>query len=285
MIPAQFDYVAAHSVEHAIGLLQQHGDGAKILAGGHTLLPVLKLRMAAPEILIDIGKLSELKGIAVRPDRISIGALTTHGAIARSADIQRHFPVLPEAAEQIADPLVRNRGTIGGSLVNADPSADWPALMLALNADMLLIGPAGERRIPAQEFFIGMFTSATAPDEILARIDIPMLPAVTRSTYLKFRHPASGYAVAGVACIWSAHDRVCTECRIAVTGVADRPFRALALERACIGKRNDRAALEELVALVTDGVEVLSDGFADRDYRANLVRVLTLRAMQKVAML
>lgn len=283
MIPARFDYIAAQSVRHATELLKQYGDGAKILAGGHTLLPVLKLRMAAPEILIDIGKLAELKGIAPGPGKISIGALTTHGEIARSDTLKKYLPLMTEAAEQIADPLVRNRGTIGGSLVNADPSADWPAIMLALNARMRLVNGTQERQVAVEDFFVGMFTSATRPDELLAQIDIPVLPVDAQSTYLKFRHPASGYAVAGVACVWVSEHGVCRDCRIALTGVAEQPFRAHAVERALIGKRTSRADIEESVALVTSGIDVLSDGFADQDYRSNLARVLTLRALQKVA--
>src|SRR5438093_6772882 len=199
MTRAAFDYVRASSLTQAIDLLRDDPDGTKLLAGGHTLLPALKLRLASPELLIDIGGIAELKGIEITETGIRIGALATHAELFPSEPLYRELPVFRRAATLIADPQVRNRGTIGGSLANADPAADWPAVVVALQAEVEIAGPNGLRRVAARDFFVDIFSTVLEGDEILAGIHVPRPQAGTRFIYRKIRHPASGFAVVGIA--------------------------------------------------------------------------------------
>lgn len=224
MIPASFDYIRATSLSHAIGLLHADPDTRKLVAGGHTLIPTLKLRLASPSLLIDIGGIDELKGIEVG-DVIKIGALTTHAQLHASEALRDVLPIFHQAADLIADPQVRNRGTIGGSLSNADPAADWPAVVVALKAELEIEGPKGRRRIDARDFFVDIFTTALEADEILSAVHIRRPNAGTDFRYRKIRHPASGYAVVGVAVGIRQINGTVSEPMIGITGAfakADR---------------------------------------------------------------
>lgn len=279
MIPYPVDYVRATSVSHALALLSSVPE-AKLLAGGHSLVPLMKLRLASASKLIDIGKLPELLGIDVSTDHISIGSATTHARLEQDSRLAAIAPLIPLAAQLIADPTVRNRGTIGGSLVNADPSADWPAIMLALDAELEVAGNQGVRRIPADSFFVGFMASALEPGEILTRIRIP-LPAPQRVAYRKFRHPASGYAVAAAAVALHGADGAYTGARIGMTGVAETAFRALAAE-AQIGENfsGSQADIARVVDLAFADITALEDNFADSEYRIQLAKVMLKRALE-----
>jgi aerobic carbon-monoxide dehydrogenase medium subunit len=205
MIPASFDYVRTTSLAEAVALLQKDTDGSKLVAGGHTLIPTLKLRLASPALLIDIRGIDELKGIEFA-DRIRIGALTTHAELLASEPLRNVLPIFHQAADQIADPQVRNRGTIGGSLANADPAADWPAVVVALKGELELAGPEGRRRVAAEDFFVDIMTTALEPGEVLVAVHLSRPDPATQFRYRKIRHPASGYAVVGVAVALRLHD-------------------------------------------------------------------------------
>ena len=221
MIPALFDYVRATSLAHAVGLLERDPDRSKLVAGGHTLIPTLKFRLASPALLIDIGGIDELKGIEVA-DRIRIGALTTHAELLASESLRKVLPIFRQAADLIADPQVRNRGTIGGSLANADPAADWPAVVIAVNAELELASPTGRRHVAAKDFFVDLMTTALEPGEVLVAIRIPYPKAGAQFRYRKIRHPASGYAVVGVAVALCLQDGAVAEATIGITGAVRR---------------------------------------------------------------
>ncbi|MEM7380664.1 MAG: xanthine dehydrogenase family protein subunit M [Bacteroidota bacterium] len=265
MIPSKFDYIKVDSVDQAIELLDQHGWEAKILAGGHSLIPAMKLRLNNPSILIDISGIGELNSITEKEDEIHIGANCTHKAIAYSDLVQKHLGLLADAAKTIGDIQIRNRGTLGGSLAHADPSADYPAVVLACNATIEVQGKNGSRSIAATDFFQGTFTTALEGDEIITSI---RFPKVSHGNYQKFYQSASRFAVVGVAVVKEGND-----VRVGVTGVSDAPYRATAVEEAYSGNAD---AAEHAV----DGVEVMSDHFADSDYRAHLARVFVRRALE-----
>ncbi len=284
MIPSEFDYIKAGSVQEALSLLQQHGDDAKVLAGGHSLIPLLKLRLASPAVLVDISGIKELKGVQQKGDMITIGALTTHGDLESDSSLKGSFPILSEAATVIGDPMVRNRGTFGGSLAHADPAGDWPAVALALNATMHIAGQNGERTAPADEFFIDILTSDIQPGELLTAIDLPIPSGKVGQSYQKFAHPASGYAVVGVAAVVTLDDAGnCSAARVAVTGAGAKAVRLTDVEDALVGK----ALTEENVAAATQNVggEImyLGDIYASEEYREHLVRVFAKRAVLAAA--
>jgi carbon-monoxide dehydrogenase medium subunit len=278
MIPYDFEYVRPTTVADALALLSDHPD-AKLLAGGHSLLPIMKLRLARPSMLIDITHVPELGRIEVNDDFALIGAGVTHAELGADSQLQHSIALFGKVAEVIADPAVRNRGTIGGSLVNADPSADWPAAMLALEAEMEIVGPTGSRRVPAASFFEGVMASAVQPDELLTRVTVPVL---TESVcgYRKFRHPASGYAVAAAAVVLRYEGEHCIGGRIGITGVADAPFNARAAETLLSAGFDGRLEqIREIAAVAVDGVTALEDGFADSAYRLQLAQVMVQRAL------
>ncbi|MGO4328155.1 xanthine dehydrogenase family protein subunit M [Cupriavidus sp. 2TAF22] len=278
MIPYPFDYVRASSLPDALALLSGDAD-AKLVAGGHSLLPLMKLRLARPSLLVDIGRLPELKGVEIHQDHISIGSATTHAELESDSQLRALAPMFARVAGVIADPAVRNRGTIGGALANADPSADWPAAMLALEAEMELAGANGTRRVPAHAFFVGFMSSAVQPDEILARIHIPM-PAALRVGYRKFRHPSSGYAVAAAAVALRFAGSRCVGGTIGITGVADTAFRPYAAE-ALLGAGFTGGAddMDRIAMAAFAGVTPLTDSFADAAYRLQLGKVMLKRAL------
>jgi aerobic carbon-monoxide dehydrogenase medium subunit len=266
VIPAPFDYARPATLDEALGLLAKHGDDAKLLAGGHSLLPAMKLRLAQPRMVIDIGRLPELRGIRKEGEAIVLGALTTHDEIESSDLLKRECPLMPEVAATIGDVQVRNRGTIGGSVVHADPAADWPAAILALDADMEIAGPKGRRTVKAAEFFVDMLQTAVGPGEIL--ISIRVAATGRNVAYEKFAQKASGFAICGVAVAAG---------RIGITGVAAKAYRATKVEQAIAeGDRDPEAK-------VADGVDVLGDIHASAEFRAHLARVHTRRALQRAS--
>lgn len=285
MIPSAFEYSAPQSVEEALSALKTGGSGAKALAGGQSLLPILKLRLASPERVIDLGRIPALRRIDVNQDLISIGALVTHATIEDSTALRQVCPLLPEVAGCIGDRQVRNRGTIGGSLAHADPAADWPAAVLALDAELVAMSAGSiQRTIAAREFFKGLMKTALAPGELLVEIRIRP-PGAGGAAYQKVKQSASGFAIAGVAAVLEyAQDRVCKRARIAVTGVADHAFRAAAAEKAIEGKRLDERAIFDASQRATDGAEEpLSDLHASGEYRLHLARVHCARALRRAA--
>ena len=279
MIPAAFDYVRASSLTQAIDLLRDDPDGTKLLAGGHTLLPALKLRLAAPALLIDIGGLAELKGIEISETGIRIGALTTHAELFASELLNKEVPVFRQAASLIADPQVRNRGTIGGSLANADPAADWPAVVVALQAEVEIAGPNGLRRVAARDFFVDIFSTVLEGGEILASIHIPRPKPDMRFIYRKIRHPASGFAVVGVAVGVRLQHGVVAEISIGVTGAANHAFAGQHAADFLTGKTLSRDNIDQAAKLLSETTECLSDRYASAEYRANLIRIETTRGL------
>lgn len=281
MIPAPFGYVRATSLSHAIALLQDDPDGSKLIAGGHTLIPTLKLRLASPALLIDIRTVEELKGIDIG-ERIRIGALTTHAELLACGSLHEILPIFRQAADIIADPQVRNRGTIGGSLANADPAADWPAVIIALNAELQIAGPKGRRRVAARDFFVGIFTTLTDPSEVIAAIHIPHPLAGTQFRYRKIRHPASGYAVVGVALAICTQGGVVTHASIGITGAAAHAFAAEAATQFLTGKPLTRGNIDEAARLACEPAEYLSDHYASSAYRQHLARTEVARALASI---
>ena len=266
MIPAQFDYIAAESASHAIGLLAEHGDDAKVLAGGHSLLPMMKLRLATPELLVDIGGLDELAGVSLDGDDLVVGATTRHADLAASELARAEAPLLAYAASQVGDPQIRHRGTIGGSLSHADPSADLPMALVALGGSVVLQGPSGTRSVGADDFFQGYFETALAPDELLTAVRIPRRPGVPWG-YQKFVRRANDWAIVGVAAIGG---------RIALANMGQKPLRATAAEEAVAAG----ASPAEAANLAAEGTSPGEDIHADREYRRHLARVLTRRALE-----
>ncbi len=269
MIPAQFDYIAAESAGHAIELLAEHGDDAKVLAGGHSLLPMMKLRLATPELLIDIGGLTELAGVGTDGADLVVGATTRHADLAASELVRTEAPLLAYAASQVGDPQIRHRGTIGGSLSHADPAADLPMALVALGGTVVLQGPAGIRTVGADDFFAGYFETALAPDELLTAVRIPRRPGVPWG-YQKFVRRANDWAIVGVAAI---------DGRIALANMGPTPLRATAAEDALAAGASPAEAAE----LAADGTSPGEDLHADREYRRHLARVLTRRALEHEA--
>jgi len=281
MIPAATEYVRAKSIEQAVRALRDKGPDARLLAGGHSLIPMMKLRMAAPQLLVDISAIDELQGVSVQGSELRLGAATTHAAIEHHAEVAEALPLVSEIARCIADPLVRNRGTIGGALSNADPSADWPVAALMFDAELDIASVRGTRVEAAANFFQGVYATSLAADELLTRVRLRIPEPGYGSAYEKIRHPASGYAVAGVAALVRARGGRILECRIAVTGVAAAPFRAKRLEAALKNCQTDSAEISRAAELVTSEVECLSDRYADAAYRAQLARTASIRAIKR----
>jgi carbon-monoxide dehydrogenase medium subunit len=277
MIPASFQYHRPASVAEALRLLAKHGDDAKVLAGGHSLLPAMKLRVSTPGHLIDIGHLENLKYIKKDGNYLVIGAATTHSMIESSAPVRRQAAALAQAAAVIGDPQVRNMGTIGGSLAHADPAADYPAAVLALGAQLKVRGPRKQRTIPAEEFFVDLYTTALEPGEIITEVRVPVVRA--GQAYAKFPHPASRFAVVGCAAVLAVKKGLCAQARVAFTGIAGAAFRDQGVEEALTGQALDEAAIAEAASRAADGRELLSDAFASEEYRRHLARVFARRAL------
>jgi carbon-monoxide dehydrogenase medium subunit len=279
-----FEYHAPSTVQEAISLLSQYGGEAKLLAGGHSLIPIMNLRLAQPKALIDIGKIPGLVGIREEGGSIVIGAMTTHWMIESSALLKEKVPILPEAAAVIGDVQVRNRGTIGGSLAHADPAGDFPAVAVALDMQLKAVGPKGERTLKAREFFVDILTTALQPDEILTEIRVPAFAARTGSAYEKFPNPASRYAIVGAAAVVTVDGNgVCQKAAVGLNGVTGKPVAAAGVEQALAGKRLNEQTIQEAAAKAADGLEPLGDIFASAPYRAHLARVYTKRALARAS--
>jgi len=284
MNPSEFAYQRAGSVEEAIALLQEHGDGAKLIAGGHSLLPILKLRLAEPDMLVDIGRIPELRGVQRTDAEIAIGALTTHHEIATDGQIQSALPLLSDAAARVGDRQVRNRGTIGGALAHADAAADYPAAILALDAAIVARGPRGERRIPAREFFLDFLTTALQPEEVLTEVRISLPPEGHGWSYQKLANQASGYAIVGVGTVIVLHDQgAVADVRVGVTGAAAVAWRAEATETALQGQRLQNDVIAAAADLVDGGIDYLDDLHGSAEYRRRVTRGLTRRAIVEAA--
>jgi aerobic carbon-monoxide dehydrogenase medium subunit len=283
MYPAQFEYHKASTVKEALDLLGKYKDEAKLLAGGHSLLPAMKLRLAQPKHLIDIGKVSGLSGVKEDGGTLVIGAMTTHYAIESSALLKSKCPLLPEVAGHIGDPMVRNMGTIGGSLAHADPAADWPAAAIALSADLVAEGPKGKRTIKADDFFKGLLTTALADDEILTEIRVPAAAANVKSAYVKFPHPASRFAVVGVAAVLTMDGGKVSKASIGITGAGSKAVRAKGVEAAITGKAADAASIQAAAEKGADGVDVQPDLQGSEEYKKHLLKVFSKRAIEAAA--
>jgi len=275
MIPNSFDYKRASSIQEAIGLLQ--GD-AKLLAGGHSLIPTLKLRLSQPDTVVDISRIAAIQGIREEGDHIIIGAGTTHGEIARSELIHSSCKVFANVAEEIGDIQVRNKGTIGGSLAHADPAADWPAIILACGASIVAESSNGKRTIQADDFFTGFYSTALAEGEIITEIKVPKISGDSKAAYLKFMQPASRFAVVGVAVVVAENG----SSKVAFTGVGESAFRDTAAEAAISGGLSEASIVDAGNAAV-ENVVVLSDHFASEEYRKHLAKVYLKRALKSLS--
>jgi carbon-monoxide dehydrogenase medium subunit len=278
--PAEFDYRRPASLDEAVGLLAENGD-ARALAGGHSLLPLMKLRLAAPATIVDIGRVPGLDRIDEQGDAITIGALATHASVAASEPVRSRCPVVAYTAGRIGDRQVRNRGTIGGSLAHADPGADYPTVMKAIGATINVIGPGGERPIPADDFVTGVFTTALQQGELVTSVRVPVIADGTGAAYVKHRHPASGYAVAAVAAVVNIVDGKCAQARVVVGGVTGTPVHATDAENAMIGIAPvDEAAIAEAAGRVESSLDgALGDPYASAEYRVQLAKVTARRAI------
>jgi aerobic carbon-monoxide dehydrogenase medium subunit len=281
MFPTSFEYHRANSVKEALAMLKQFGDDAKLLSGGHSLIPMMKLRLAQPSHLIDIGAVRELSGIKEEGGRVVIGGATVHAAVESSALVKQKLPLLAESASTIGDVQVRNRGTIGGSLAHADPAADYPAAVLALEGEMKLEGSGGARTIKAEDFFVDLLTTAMKPGEILTAVSFAPIAQGAGHAYIKHRQPASGFALVGVAALVTMKGNNFDKVRVGVTGLAAKAFRAKAVENALAGKARD--AIAAAAAHAPDGIDALADIHASADFRAELARVYTRRALEQAA--
>jgi aerobic carbon-monoxide dehydrogenase medium subunit len=284
MMPAAFDYMAPESLDDALAALNTRPEDAKILAGGQSLLALMKLRLANPKLVIDLRKIPALAEIREEGQQLIIGALTTHFQIESSPLVQKKCPLLRETARMIGDVQVRNRGTLGGSLTHADPAADWPAAILALAGELKLAHPQGDRWIGAGEFFLGPMTTAIAPTEILTAVRVPVAAGRSGVAYQKMAQQASGFAIVGVAVVVKLdQDTRCEEIGIGVTGLSEKPFRASAVEERLRGEKLTVKIIEAASAHTPDGIEPLEDLHASADYRAHLARIHTRRAIQEAA--
>ncbi len=282
MIPSEFEYYRAGSVEEALNLLAQKGPDAKILAGGHSLLPAMKLRFNSPGAVIDISGIGELSFIKEEGNSLAIGAGTTHGDIAKSTLLSEKIPMIVEAAAEIGDVQVRNKGTIGGSIAHADPAADWPASLLAGEAEIVLASASGERTVAAADFFQGLFTTDLGDSELITEIRLPIPDASTKSTYVKFEQPASRFAIVGCAASVTRSNGSCDKVRVAFTGVSSTPFRDQAVEQALEGQTPSDDNIEAAAEKAAMSAEVMGDHFASQEYRKHLAKVYARRALQAV---
>jgi carbon-monoxide dehydrogenase medium subunit len=281
MYPAAFEYHAPASVQEALGLLGKLGDDAKILAGGHSLIPMMKLRLAQPKHLIDLRKVQGLAGMREDKGAIAIGALTTHWQVESSPLLREKCPIVSDTASVIGDPAVRNLGTIGGSLAHADPAADMPATAIALGAEFVCEGPKGRRTVKVDEWFQGLMQTALSDKEILVEIRIPAWPAGSGGAYMKFPHPASRFAVVGAAAMVTLDGKgVCTRAGVGITGAGTKAVRAKGVEGGLTGKVLDQATIEAAAQKAADGVDVQADLQGSVEYKSHLCRVFARRAIE-----
>ena len=276
MVPASFEYHRPESLDAAVTLLAGLGDDARVLAGGHSLIPAMKLRLAQPTALVDLSAIGELRTIEERGGRLAIGAMATHGEILASTLLAKRCPIFPAAAHHIGDTQVRNLGTIGGSLVHADPAADWPAVILAVDAELEVAGPAGRRTIAAKDLFVDMLQTSLRAGEILCFVHVA--PTDAHVAYVKTDQKASGFALCGVA---ATVDRKAKRVRVGITGVAPVAYRATAVEQALEGGEISEESIADAASHAADTVDALSDIHASADFRAHLAQVNTARALRQ----
>jgi carbon-monoxide dehydrogenase medium subunit len=279
MIPAQFDYVRPASLDEAVQALADGGEDAKVIAGGQSLLPLLRLRLAYPDLLVDVGALRELRGVREEGDTLWIGALTTHAEVLRDPLVREHCGLLAEATGTVADPAVRHRGTIGGSLSHADPAGDLPAVAVALQATMIARGPGGDREITAGDFFDDYLTTSLVTGEILAGVRVPKLGPAWGYRYEKFHRTAQAWAIVGVAAVARRSNGHVAEARIGLTNMGPVPVRAHAVEEAAAGAEANRSALRAAAEHADEETQPPADLHGASDYRRHLARVLTARAL------
>lgn len=277
MIPARFDYHVAESVDHAIELLGQEGPDAKLLAGGHSLIPALRLRIARPSALVDLGRVGGLAGVTDDGTHLVVGALTTHAAVAADALVREHCAVVASTAAGIGDPQVRHRGTIGGTIAHGDPASDLPAVLLALGAEVVVRGAGGERTIPTSALFTGVFQTALAADEVLTAVRVPKLGASTGAAYVKLNRRAQDWATVGVAAVVNRDNGSIAGVSVALVNMAGTPIRATATEDALASG----ASLADAAAVVAQGAEPPSDHAASSAFRAHLAAVVARRALEQ----
>ncbi|MGH3938043.1 MAG: FAD binding domain-containing protein [Pseudonocardiaceae bacterium] len=282
MIPSSFDYVAATTVEEAVRVLAGAGEDAKVLAGGQSLVPVLRLRLAAPTTLVDLNKISELRGVREDGDAIVVGAMTTHHDVLNDPLIGQHAALLALATRTVGDPQIRHRGTFGGALVHADPAGDLLAPAVALDCEMVIVGPGGRRTVPAAEFFAGLFTTTVGPDEILTAVRIPKKTG-WGAHYEKFNRVAQAWSIVAVAATVLVEGGSITQARVALTNMGATPVRAIGVEQALAGQPADAETIRAAAEHAADGTSPMSDGSADADYRKHLAEVLTRRAVAAAA--
>ncbi len=281
-VPAAFDYHPAKTVDEAISLLQQYGDDAKVLAGGHSLVPTLKLRLSQPEHLIDIGKIAELSYIREENGVVAVGAMTTYTKVARSELLRSHFTLLVDAASVIGDQQVRNRGTLGGSIAHSDPAGDMPAIILALKADIVAQSGTGKRTIAADDFFVDTFETALQPGELLTEIRFAIPSGRTGTSYMKLENKASHYAITGCAAVISlGSDGTCSAASATITGAGTKTTRASAVEVALVGKKIDETTAAEAASHAKEGLTLIEDLHGSKAYRGQMTIVMAQRAILK----
>ncbi|MDQ7909679.1 xanthine dehydrogenase family protein subunit M [Phytohabitans sp. ZYX-F-186] len=278
MIPAAFDYAKPSTVDEAVRALAEGGEDAKVLAGGQSLIPVLRLRLAAPTVLVDVGGVGELRGVRDDGDALVIGATTRHADLLRDPLVARHAPLLAQAAAQVGDRQVRHLGTLGGSLSHADPAGDLPGAAVALDASFEIAGPGGRRTVSAADFFVDFLTTALAPDEILVSVRVPKRPGWT-THYEKFNRVAQAWAIVGVAAAVRRENGSIAEARVALTNMGSTPLRAGAVEQSLAGSAATVDAVASAAGHAAEGADPPSDAFASADYRRHLATVLTRRAV------
>jgi aerobic carbon-monoxide dehydrogenase medium subunit len=282
VIPVAFDYLRPSTVDDAVVALAEAGDEAKVIAGGQSLLPVLRLRLAGPSLLVDLGGMPQLRGVREEGDSLVIGAMTTHDEVASSPLVARYAPLLAQAAGHVGDRQVRHRGTLGGSLAHADPAADLPTVTAALDAQYLIAGPSGRRTVSASDFAVDLFTTALAPDEVLLEVRVPKLEG-WGSHYEKFHRTMQAWAIVGVAAAVQRSNGSISAARVALTNMGPKPVRASAVEAALVGRPADGAAIDDACAAAAEGAAPADDLTASAEYRTHLARVLTARAVRAAA--
>ncbi|HEX6234371.1 MAG TPA: xanthine dehydrogenase family protein subunit M [Jiangellaceae bacterium] len=280
MIPAQFEYVRAGSVDEAVSALSED---AKVLAGGQSLIPLMRLRLAYPEVLVDVSRVEEMRGVREEGDRLVIGAATTHDEVLRDPLVRTHCPVIAEVTATVADPAVRHRGTFGGSIAHADPAGDLPALALALDATMTIAGRGGRREVPAAEFFVDYLQTAVAPEEVLVSVSLPKLSEGWGHRYEKFNRSAQAWAMVGAVAVVQRSNGTIGSARIGLVNVGSTPVRAAAVEAALAGADATPEAVAAAAEAATEGLNPTTDIHASADYRAHLAHVLTRRAVVAAA--
>jgi len=283
MIPAEFDYVKATSVDMAVAALAEHGDEAQVLGGGQSLLPLLRLRLSYPTVVVDVCKVDEMRGVRDDGNRLVIGAMTTHDEVLRDELVRTHLPLLHETTETVADPAVRHKGTFGGALAHADPAGDLASVAVALDATMTIAGPNGRRQVAASDFFVDYLQSVLEPDEVLVEVSLPKLGSDWGVHYEKFHRVAQAWAIVGVAAAVRRDNGSIAEARIGLTNMGSTPVRARATENALAGSSAEAGAITAAAAKAAEGTDPPNDLNGKADYRVHLAQVLTRRALTKAA--